>query len=112
MVKKNAGPCHYFAAMAQITNSRFLDAPSHLYKRVCPSVRLSVGPSVRRSVRPSPVIFKRVLGASCAVYPALFLSVPVSFFLARGLSTDNDIIQDEEEINGVTLILISMITMD
>ena len=27
----------------------FLDASSHLYKRVCPSV----GPSVRRSVRPS-----------------------------------------------------------
>ena len=25
----------------------FLDAPSHLYKRVCPSVRPSVGPSVR-----------------------------------------------------------------
>ena len=38
----------------------FLDAPSHLYKRLCPSVR------------PSPVIFKRDLGASCAVYPALF----------------------------------------
>ena len=30
--------------------SRFLDAPSHLYKRVCPSVRRSVGPSVRLSV--------------------------------------------------------------
>ena len=29
--------------------STFLDASSHLYKRVCPSVR----PSVRRSVRPS-----------------------------------------------------------
>ena len=26
---------------------RFLDAPSHLYKRVCPSVGPSVGPSVR-----------------------------------------------------------------
>ena len=25
----------------------FLDAPSHLYKRLCPSVRRSVGPSVR-----------------------------------------------------------------
>ena len=37
------------------------------------SVRQSVDPSVRRSVHPSPVIFKRVLGASCAVYPALFL---------------------------------------
>ena len=35
-------------------------------------VRPSVCPSVGRSVGPSPVIFKRVLGASCAVYPALF----------------------------------------
>ena len=31
----------------------FLDAFSHLYKRVCPSVRPSVGPSVGPSVRPS-----------------------------------------------------------
>merc|ERR1711951_309795 len=29
----------------------FLDASSHLYKRVCPSVGPSVRPSVRRSVR-------------------------------------------------------------
>ena len=36
----------------------FLDAPSHLYKRSCPSVRPSVGPSVGPSVRPSRVIFK------------------------------------------------------
>ena len=32
---------------------RFLDAFSHLYKRVCPSFRWSVGPSVRPSVRRS-----------------------------------------------------------
>ena len=38
----------------------FLDAPSHLYKRSCPSVRRS------------RVILRPVLGASCAVYPALF----------------------------------------
>ena len=31
----------------------FLDASSHLYKRVCPSVGRSIGPSVRPSVRPS-----------------------------------------------------------
>ena len=31
----------------------FLDAFSHLYKRVCPSVGPSDGPSVRPSVRPS-----------------------------------------------------------
>ena len=52
----------------------FLDAPSHLYKRSCPSV----GPSVRSSVGPSvPCYFRRwkvrILGASCAVYPALFI---------------------------------------
>ena len=40
--------------------SEFLDAPSHLYTRLCPSVRRSVRPSVR----PSPVIFQRLLGAS------------------------------------------------
>ena len=49
--------------------SSFLDAPSHLYKRVCPSVCSSVRPSVR----PSPVDFRCVLGTSCAVYPALFI---------------------------------------
>ena len=41
---------------------QFLDAPSHLYRRLCPSVRPSVGPSVgpsvRPSVRPSRVIFE------------------------------------------------------
>ena len=31
-------------------NLKFLDASSHLYKRVCPSVGPSVGPSVRPSV--------------------------------------------------------------
>ena len=38
---------------------------------------VSIGPSVRRSVRPSRVIFRRVLGASLAVYPALFMSIDV-----------------------------------
>ena len=37
----------------------FLDATTHLCKRSCPSVRRSVGPSVRRSVRWSRVIFER-----------------------------------------------------
>ena len=37
---------------------QFLDAPSHLYKRSCPSVRRSVRPSVRRSVR--PVLFSKM----------------------------------------------------
>ena len=41
----------------------FLDAPSHFYKRLCPSVR------------PQLCIFNRVLGASCAVCPALFSSI-------------------------------------
>ena len=43
----------------------FLDAPSHLYKRVCPSV----GPSVRPSVTPS---LRSLPGASYAEYSALF----------------------------------------
>ena len=50
----------------------FLDSPSHLYKRVCPSVRPSVRPSV--SIKE-----KRGLGASYAVYPVLFLSLSFSF---------------------------------
>ena len=45
--------------------SLFLDAPSHLYKRVCPSVRPSVRPSVS-------IKGKRGLGASYVGYPALF----------------------------------------
>ena len=53
-----------------------LDAPSHLYKRLCPFVRPSVRPSVRRSV---PCYLRRwkvrILGASCAVYLALFFLI-------------------------------------
>ena len=55
----------------------FLDAPSHLYKRVCPSVRGSVCPSV--SIKKNAVY--RVLGASDVGYPALFLSFFILFFL-------------------------------
>ena len=50
-----------------IHTSFFLDAPSHLYKRLCPSIGPSVGPSV-----PSYFQTRTILGASCAVYPALF----------------------------------------
>ena len=55
----------------------FLDAPSYLYKRSCPSVRPSVRPYV-------PFYFRRwkvrILGASCAVYPSLFFfSFPPCF---------------------------------
>ena len=39
----------FFALVLGFCFSFFLDAPSHLYKRVCPSV----GPSVRPSVGPS-----------------------------------------------------------
>ena len=40
---------------------RFLDAPSHLYKKSCPSVRPLVRSSVRPYVRPSvcPVLFSK-----------------------------------------------------
>ena len=60
---------HYDQYIKQICLSffMFLDASSHLYMRVCPSVRRyvrryvrrSVGPSVRRSVGSSHVIFER-----------------------------------------------------
>ena len=51
---------------------KFCQGPTHLYKRVCPSVRPSVGPSVRRSVRRSGTpSLRREQGASYAVYPAL-----------------------------------------
>ena len=48
---------------------QFLDAPSHRYKRECPSVGPSVRPSVRLSIMPS---LRRLLGASYAEYSALF----------------------------------------
>ena len=47
--------------------------------RVHPSVRPLVRPLVRLSVRLSRVIFRRVLDVSCAVYPALFISLPARF---------------------------------
>lgn len=37
----------------------FLDAYSHLYKRVCPSTRMSVHPSVRPYVCPFPLALKQ-----------------------------------------------------
>ena len=40
----------------------FLDAPSHLYTRVCPFVRPFIRPSVRRSGTPSRRILCRVFG--------------------------------------------------
>ena len=46
-------------------NSFFLDAPSQLYKRLCPSV----GPSVRRSV--CPVLFSKVHLVPC-IRPCFF----------------------------------------
>ena len=39
---------------------------------------MSIRPFIRRSVRPSRVIFRPVLGASCAVYAALFKSMSMS----------------------------------
>ena len=59
----------------------FLHAPSY---REC--VRPSIGPSVNRFVTPP---LRRVLGASCAAYPALFLSrvtPPISHRVGRSVS--------------------------
>ena len=71
--------------------SVFLDAFSHLYKRVClsvgPSVRRSVRPSIGRTVRPShtswdhakvPFLTETSRNASYAVYPAWF-NQPVAY---------------------------------
>ena len=43
-----------------VENWAFLDASTHLYKRVHPYVRPSVGPSVRRSVGPSVCLSVRL----------------------------------------------------
>ena len=39
-----------YAAIMKLVGKNFLDASTHLYKRVCPSVGQSVGWSVGRSV--------------------------------------------------------------
>ena len=52
---------------------------------VRPSVRRSVRPSVGPSVRLSRVIFRRVLGASFAVYPALFIIFIFIFTCSQAL---------------------------
>ena len=58
--------------LAPVESLSFLDAPSHLYKRVCPSVGPSVRPWVRPSVGPSVNIKeKRGLGAFYVGYPTL-----------------------------------------
>ena len=51
------------SVVIESTYYRFLDAPLHLCKRVCPSVGLSVHWSVHRSVSPS---LRRLLSASYA----------------------------------------------
>ena len=56
-----------------------LDASSHLYMRVCPSVRPSVGPSVRRAVTPSqnePFVRKKFKIPSSAHQRTLSASIP------------------------------------
>ena len=58
----------------------FLDAPSHLYKRVCTTVRPSIRRSIRRSVTPS---LRYLLGASYAEDSALFESKYVKDTLNR-----------------------------
>ena len=52
----------------------FLDASSHLYKRVCPSVRRSIRPSVRNAfVKIAENGLMQDGDASYVVYTALFL---------------------------------------
>ena len=52
-------PSGFFMVVTNFPYPLFLDAFSHLYKRVCPSVRPSVRPSVCRSVRHTRVEFPR-----------------------------------------------------
>ena len=57
----------------------FLDAPSHLYKRVCPSVLPSVRPSVRPSV---PSYFQtRTRRILCRVSGLVLLTFALLFFI-------------------------------
>ena len=64
--------CHFNACLIVFLLA-FLDAPSHLYKRVCLSVRRSICPSVCRSIRRSVTpSFKRLRDASNAEYSSLF----------------------------------------
>ena len=66
----------------------FSVAPKRLYKRVCPSVGLSVGRSVRRSVATRRYVCDAFvmlllfgqLGATYAVYTALFVFVGIFVF--------------------------------
>ena len=66
---------------AQLSNnsvkSAFLDAPSHLFKMSCPSVRPLVPLSVRWSICPVKSTHTRIR----AVYPALILLVLVRIYL-------------------------------
>ena len=95
--EKSAIQCGRLGARKQLTLKKFwffrffLVAPSHLYKRSCPSVRWSVGPSVC-SVLFSKVknthtrrIFCRVSGlvtfSSDMIY--CFLKVVASFFVSK-----------------------------
>ena len=75
-----------------LTISAFLDAPSHLYKRVCPSVRMSACPCIRVSVSILKNSVYRVLGASYVLftisisYSTSCCSFVLSFFLSLSLS--------------------------
>ena len=60
----------------------FLDASSHLYERVCPSVRVPECPSVRMSVPPLP-IQKVVLRTHLIARPGLLASASSAFCVER-----------------------------
>ena len=75
-VRPSVGPSvrQQFAKINNNRQTSLLDASSHLYKRLCLSVRPSIGPSVGRSVTLLvTLLLFGLLGATYAVYPALFL---------------------------------------
>ena len=103
---------HYNAMVLCGTNattlSPFLDASSHLYMRVCssvrPSVRRSVGPSVRRSFGPSV----RPLVGRCSKSKQLMaiglVQYDISYFEVGGLTTPKEIFH--ETLKFVRFVLI------
>ena len=87
----------------------FFDGPTHLYKRVCPSVRRSDGWSDGRSVTSS---FFGLLGATNAVYTALFIYNARNWTFASELNSKAQLesffwdISNASNLRGFILILL------
>ena len=79
----------------------FLDASSHLYKRVCPSVGRSVGPSVRNAfVKIAETGVMRDGDASYVVFTALFADALLSVSNTRITDIEGDYLKYHEDATG------------